>query len=117
MSILTVAITTSTAGFLVTVLAWYDIARRPDAMFRVAHVKKYPWLLGCSAIATVMVACGVAMAAGTHTSSALGKVGLVLASFGWFGLVGGGCAGLVLGGWYLGIVRPWVALQLDFARR
>jgi hypothetical protein len=117
MSILTTAITTTVAGFLIMLWAWCDVARRPDAMFRAAHVKKYPWLFGFSALAVVMISCGIALAVGTHASSVFGKVGLALSSFGWLGLVGGGFAGLVLGGWYLAIVRPWVAVQMHFARR
>ena len=117
MSILTVAITTSVAGFLITLWAWCDVVRRPDATFRAAHVKKDPWLFGFSALAAVMISCGLALAVGTHAASAFGKIGPVLSSFGWLGLVGGGIAGLVLGGWYLRIVRPRVAVQLHFARR
>lgn len=117
MSILTVAMTTTVAGFLITLWAWCDLVRRPDAMFRAAHVKKYPWLFGFSALTAIMISCGLAIAVGTQTASVFGKIGLAFSSFWWLGLVGGGIAGMVLGGWYLGIVRPWVAVQLHFARR
>jgi hypothetical protein len=78
-------------------------------LFRVAHVNKRKWLVGLASLVVAMVVCGVVVAIG-HAPRALPLLC-------WAVLLLASLLGLTLGGWYLGIVRPWVASQLRFAQR
>jgi hypothetical protein len=108
MSFFDVVILTVGAGLVIGLWAFADVVFRPTALFRVARVRKFVWLPGLALPVLLMVLGGASFMAHDAVRGS--------AFLGWVGLVTGAVFSIPLGGWYLAVVRPWVAAQLRFAQ-
>jgi hypothetical protein len=108
-SLLAVVVLTTMAGLVASLWACADVLSLPTAIFRAARVKRVRWLGALAGAILVIVVSGSVLAFGNAPKA--------VPAICWLGFVVGGIVGLVLGAWYLGVVRPWVAAQLRFAER